>query len=97
MDMAKRRFHLNEDQVKKLANAYTNCRDGPTRTRYQAVRLYGTGYPVKEVMNITGCSRTSLMDWCRMFRTEGIARLVDRRTGGNRDRFTEQRIDELAT
>jgi transposase len=95
--MATRQFHLTEEQVKELRRAYTNCKDGPTRTRYQAVRLYGTGYPVKEVMDITGCSRTSLMDWCRIYRTEGSAGLIDHRTGGNRDRFTEQQIDELAT
>ena len=95
--MATRRFHLTEEQVKELTNAYTHCKDGPTRTRYQAVRLYGTGYPVKEVIGITGCSRTSLMDWCRIYRTEGVVGLVDKRKGGNRDRFTEQQIAELTT
>jgi hypothetical protein len=28
---------------------------------------------------------------------EGIAGLIDRRKGGNRDRFTERQISELAT
>lgn len=93
--MATRQFHLTEDQVKELMNAFTNCKDGLTRTRYQAVRLYGTGYPVKEVIDITGCSRTSLMDWCRIYRAEGVAGLIDKRKGGNRDRFTEQQIAEL--
>jgi transposase len=95
--MTTRQFHLTEDQVRELTNAYTNCKDGLTRMRYQAVRLYGTGYPVKEVIEITGCSRTSLMDWCRTYRTAGVARLVDKRKGGNRDRFTEQQIAELST
>ena len=93
--MATRQFHLTKEQVKELTNAYSNCKDGLTRTRYQAVRLYGTGYPVKEVISITGCSRTSLMEWCRIYRTEGIAGLIDKRKGGNRDRFTEQQIIEL--
>ena len=49
--MARRRFQLTEEQVQELINAYANCKDGLTRTRYQAVRLYGTGYPVKlEIM-----------------------------------------------
>lgn len=95
--MATRQFHLTEDQIKELTNAYTSCKDGPTRTRYQPVRLYGTGYPVKEVIEITGCSRTSLMDWCRIYRTEGIAGLIDKRQGDNRERFTEQQIAELTT
>ena len=32
------------------------------------------------------------MDWCRIYRTEGVAGLIDKRKGGNRDRFTEQQI-----
>jgi len=93
--MAKRRFQLTVEQVKELTEAYITCKDGPTRTRYQAIRLYGTGYPVEEVMDITGCSRTSLMDWCRIYRRQGTAGLVDKRQGGNRAKLKPGQIDEL--
>jgi transposase len=93
--MAKRQFQLSEEQVKELTQAYLSCKDGPTRTRYQAVRLYGTGYPVKEVINVTGCSQTSLMDWCRIYRTQGTAGLVDKRRGGNRAKLRPAQIEEL--
>lgn len=95
--MARRRFQLTDDQVEELIAAYASCKDGPTRTRYQAVRLYGTDYPVKEVMDITGCSRTSLMQWCRKYRMEGIAGLVDKRVGGNRAKLKAVQIEELHT
>jgi transposase len=95
--MARRRFQLTEAQVKELKRAYLDCKHGPTRTRYQAVRLYGTGYPVKEVMDITGCSRTSLMDWCRIYQAEGPAGLVDKRRGGNRAKLKPAQIEELRT
>jgi len=61
------------------------------------VRLYGTAYPVKEVMDITGCSRTSLMEWCRTYCRDGIAGLVDKRVGGNRAKLTPTQIGELRT
>ena len=93
--MAKRQFQLTEAQVKELTSAYVNCKDGPTRTRYQAVRLYGTGYPVKEVLEITGCSRTSLMDWCRAYRADGPTSLVDKRRGGNRAKLSAAQMDDL--
>jgi hypothetical protein len=32
---------LTEKQENELIGAFANCKDGPTRTRYQAVRLYG--------------------------------------------------------
>lgn len=93
--MAKRRFQLTEKQMKELVVAYASCKDGLTRTRYLAVRLYGTGYPVQEVMDITGCSRTSLMEWCRAYRRVGIAGLVDKRKGGNRAKLTMAQIEDL--
>lgn len=75
--------------------AYASCKDGPTRTRLQAVRLYGVGYPVEQIMDITGCSRTSLMEWCAAYRQEGSPALRDQRLGGNRARLTKDQIQEL--
>ncbi len=86
--MATRKFTLTDAQTAALRQAYDRTKDGPTRTRYQAVRLYGTGYPVAQIAEITGCSRTSLLDWCRLYRTRGVAGLVDGRLGGNRAKLT---------
>jgi hypothetical protein len=88
-----RRFQLTQEQVQELSDAYTCCKDGPTRTRYQAVRLYGTGYPCKEVMEITGCSRPTLMEWCRKYLAIGISALAHQRRGGNRSRLSPVQIN----
>ena len=93
--MARQRFQLTEEQIKELTRAYASCKDGLTRTRYQAVRLYGTGYPTQEVMSITGCGWSTLMEWCRTYRREGLRGLVDKRVGGNRAKLTEEQLREL--
>jgi transposase len=93
--MARRRFRLTEQQEAQLRQAFTACKDGPTRTRYQAVLLYGTGYPVNEIISITGCSRTSLMDWCLQYRTDGTEGLIDRRVGGNRAKLKPAELQDL--
>jgi transposase len=93
--MARRRFQLSEEQIKELTLAHASCKDGPTRTRFQAVRLYGVGYPVDQIMDITGCSRTSLMEWCAAYRQQGSNALLDKRLGGNRARLTKAQIQEL--
>jgi transposase len=93
--MARKRFQLTEEQVKELKRAYASCKDGPTRTRYQAVRLYGSGYPTEEVMSITGCAWSTLMEWYRTYRRDGVTGLIDKRVGGNRAQLTEQQITEL--
>jgi transposase len=93
--MAKRRFQLTADQIQELISAYSQSRDGLARTRLQAVRLYGTGYPVKEIMDITGCSRTSLMEWCQHYRQLGFAALYDHRLGGNHAKLKPAQMAEL--
>jgi transposase len=95
--MATRQFRLSDEQATELHSVFLQQKDGPTRTRYQAVRLYGIGYRLDEVIAITGCSRTSLFDWCRSYREEGLAGLVDKRAGGNSRKLTPAQIDELGT
>jgi transposase len=93
--MAKRRFQLTEQQEKELQRAFMKAKDGPTRTRFQAVRLYGQGYRVEEILRITGSNRTSLMEWCRKHREQGLEGLSDHRGGRHRAKLTLAQINEL--
>ncbi|MCI0609060.1 MAG: hypothetical protein L0Z71_08370 [Anaerolineae bacterium] len=52
--MAKRKFTLSKEERKELLQAYRVCKEAGARTRYQAVRLYGEGYPEAEIEQITG-------------------------------------------
>ena len=93
--MAKRKFILTAEERKELLRAYRTCKDAGTRTRYQAVRLYGEGYSEAEIEQISGCSRTSLMGWCRIYRADPSQGLVDKRAGGNRAKLSSLQIEEL--
>lgn len=93
--MAKRKFKLTEAERKELLRSYQVCKDAATRTRYQAVRLYGEDYAEKEIEQITGCSRTSLMEWCRAYREDPSQGLVDQRSGGNSAKLSKLQIEEL--
>lgn len=93
--MATRQFKLSEEQAAQLEHAFLQEKDGPTRSRYQAVRLYGTGYRLEQVLQITGCSRTSLFDWCRAYRATGPSALLDKREGGNCRKLTPEQILDL--
>jgi transposase len=95
--MAKRQFTLSEQQEQELVNEFLHCKDGPTRTRYQAVRMYGKGYPFFQIQSLTGCSRTSLMEWCQLFLHQGVAGLKDKRLGGNRTKLTRTQREDLKT
>lgn len=93
--MRRERFQLNTEQIEELWQAFKASRDGQLRTRLLALRLYGTGYSIGEVLHITGCSRTSLMDWSRLYKEKGVSGLLDRRRGGNRAKLTAEQIEEL--
>jgi transposase len=93
--MANRKFKLTEAEQKGLLKAYQASKAAGTRTRYQAVRLYGEGYAEQEIERITGCSRTSLMEWCRAYRADHSQGLVDHRTGGNSAKLSKLQTEEL--
>ena len=95
--MATRQFRLTDEQAALLHSAFLQEKHGPTRTRFQAVRLYGIGYPLDDIIDITGCSRTSLFDWCRAYSKQGLKGLLDKRAGGNSRKLTPEQIEELAT
>jgi len=94
--MAKRRFELRQEQEKELQRAYRESRDGAERTRYQAVRLYGQQYAVDEICQITGCNRTSLLEWCGKYRQHGVAGLADHRGGPRRSKLSQSQGQEVA-
>ncbi len=94
--MRKPAFKLSQAQSNELQGAYQQGDDARTQIRYQAVRLYGSGYPLAEVMQITGCSRTSLLEWCRAYRHYGVAGLVDQRNGGNSAKLSASELERLA-
>lgn len=94
--MGTRTFKLKETEDQALQVAYLNCQDGATRTRYQAVRLYGIGYAVEEILLICGCSLRSLLEWCQRYRDEGLSGLLDHRVGGNRARLLALEVEELS-
>jgi len=93
--MVKRKFVLTEQERKELTQACRQCKDTNTRTRFQAVHLYGEGHPEKEAEEITGCSRASLMEWCRAYRRDAAQNLVDKRAGGNSAKLTKYQIEDL--
>jgi transposase len=63
-------------------------KDGPTRARIQAVRLYGLGFAVPTIHTITGLSRSRLMQCCHAYQQDGITALHDHRAGGNNRKLT---------
>jgi transposase len=93
--MRTRTFRLTEEQANELQAAYLQCRGADTKTRYQAVRLYGLGYAVAQIQDICACSITSLREWCRAYRERDLSALLDHRLGGNNARLKPEQIEAI--
>jgi transposase len=93
--MTKKRRQFCTEEITKLKDCAEASSDMLARDRCRAVYLYGSGYPVREILEQIGCSRTTLMDWCRSFRHSGIDGLLDHRRGGNRARLTAAQLGDL--
>lgn len=93
--MTKRRFKLRTEQKAELQEGYRESHDGATRTRYQAVRLYDEGYAVAEICHITGCARSSLMEWCEKYQTAGLNGLTEHRGDRRRAKLSVEQLAEI--
>src|SRR3712207_9191745 len=93
--MRTRSFRLTQEQAAELQAAFVHCQDAHTKTRYQAVRLYGLGHPVAQLTDICACSPRSLLHWIRAYQDGGASALVDQRKGGNRAKLAPGQIEHL--
>jgi transposase len=93
--MARTRKLLTPDAASALQATELTEKDGPTRGRIQAVRLYGLGLAVPHIQTITGMSRTRLLECYRAYQEGGLTALADGRTGGNNRKLTLDHWAEL--
>lgn len=81
--MVKRKFTLTTEEKAKFKAAYHQSKDANLSKKLLAVRLYGSDHPTDEIIELVGCSRTSLMEWVQKYQLDGLDSLKDQRQGGN--------------
>lgn len=93
--MAKRKFVLSSIELSEIRAEYHKSQDDDLNKKLLAVQLYGTGQKVKEILDLTQCSRSRLMAWCKQYRAKGIEGLRDQRRGGNHYQLTTEQKSKL--
>jgi transposase len=91
--MRTRPFRLSDEQAHALQAAFLHCQDADTKTRYQAVRLYGSGYAVEQIIDICACTPRSLLRWCKAYKEGGLVALLDHRQGGTRAKLGPEQLE----
>jgi len=71
--MAKRQFHLSDTEINAFRPLERQTHHTSELKRLEAVlRLYGSGLPIADTMNISGCTESSLREWVRDYQREGL-------------------------
>ncbi len=92
--MAKRQFHLTDEEKKAFEQAERQTRDAYELRRLQAVRLYGSGTPTAEIMRLIQVSDRRIREWAQHYGQEGLDGLKSHWQGENALKLSrEQRAD----
>lgn len=93
--MAKREFHLSEEEMVAFRQAEAQTRDVRELKRLQAVRLYGSGESVDTIQKLVGCGPASPRQWAIEYRRGGLAGLKSRWAVGNANKLSDEQRQDL--
>ena len=90
--MGKRQIDLTEAEIMQFRQAEAQTRDGYELRRLQAIRLYGSGVRLADIMDVVGAGASSIRQWAMTYRAEGVGGLRSKWQGKNANKLTaEQR------
>jgi len=93
--MAKRHFQLNEQEIEQFRQAEQRTRDVHELKRLQAVRLYGTGMAMRQVMDIHNCGASSIREWVQEYQQTGLSALRSHWSTQNASKLTSEQQADL--
>jgi transposase len=95
--MAKRRFELSEQEIRQFRAREQETSQVMELKRLQAVRLYGTGASVRQIMEMTGCAESSIREWVQDYKRDGLNGLAVHyeRSAQNSSKLTPDQRTEL--
>lgn len=74
--MTNRQFQLNDNQVKELKRYEQQSKRPAELKRLQAVRLYGTGRALSDILDMIGCGESSVRIWAMQYKQSGVSGLL---------------------
>ena len=81
--MANRQFQLTEEEIQRIEQAEQQTRDAYELKRLQAVRLYGSGVPTRQIRQVVQCDDRRIRDWTQKYQQQGLNGLKSHWQGDN--------------
>ena len=92
--MAKRQLDLTVQEIGQFREAETWTRDVHELKRLEAIRLYGTGMPVRAIQDMTGAG-SPIRQWAMAYRAQGLAGLRSKWSGKNANKPTDAQRQQV--
>jgi transposase len=93
--MAKRQFQLTDEEIKVFRQRERQTRDVHELKRLQAVRLYGTGMAINDILAIVDTSESSIRQWAQHLRETGFEALRSKWQGNNAKKLNDVQRSDL--
>src|SRR5215216_3169278 len=93
--MRTRTIKLNESEVGAFRQREGETRNVHELKRLQAVRLYGSGNDLEQIMDIVGSSESSILRWVSDYQTEGLVGLRPKWKGENASKLSAVQRAEI--
>jgi len=70
--MAKREFHLSDEEIEAIRQRERETDDPQELKRLQAIRAYGSQVPIQQITDVIGSSQDVVRQWSRRYRQGGL-------------------------
>jgi len=95
VELARRGFKLTLAEEQEIKHILEIAGSDAVYDRLRAVWEYSNGVSMASIQQRFGCSRSALLNWCRVYRQCGVEGLVSRCMGGNNARLSEAQLADL--
>lgn len=93
--MAKRQLELTAQEIGQFREAETRTRDVHELKRLQAIRLYGSGIPLRAIQDVTGAGESTIRQWAMAYRAQGLTGLRSKWSGKNANKLTDEQRQQV--
>lgn len=93
--MAKRQFQLTEQEVAAFRQRENETKDILEQRRLQAVRAYGTGVAIQDILSVVDCHEDTVRHWASQYQAQGLAGLASKWSKDNAAKLSRGQRAEL--
>lgn len=93
--MAKRQFQLTEKEIAEIRGRENETKDTLEQRRLQAVRAYGTGVAIQDIISVVDCHEDSVRQWASQYQAQGLAGLASKWSKDNASKLSRSQRAEL--